>query len=114
MGTPAVVRGDRSTGGCTIHVVPGPFGSPVPTPVPLPFTAPLSTGLATTVFSGGKPDAVQGSSGTNNPAHAGLHPSDPFFVATAQQGRVVAGSTTVFFDGRPAAYTGCKVVACSG
>src|SRR5687768_9879316 len=105
MGTPAVVRGDRITGGCTKHVVPGPSGSPVPSPGPLPFTAPLSTGLATTVFIGGKPAAVQGSSGTNNPAHAGLHPSDPFFVATAQQGRVVAGSTTVFFDGRPAAYT---------
>jgi uncharacterized Zn-binding protein involved in type VI secretion len=114
MGTSAVVRGDRITGGCTKHVVPGPSGSPVPSPGPLPFAAPLSTGLASTVFIGGKPAAVQGSSGTNAPAHTGLHPSDPFLTAPTQRGRVVAGSSTVFFDGRPAAFTGCAVVTCTG
>jgi uncharacterized Zn-binding protein involved in type VI secretion len=114
MGTPAVVRGDRITGGCVKHVVPGPSGSPVPSPGPLPFSAPVSSGLATTVFIGGKPAAVQGSSGTNDPPHTGLHPGDPFFAAPAQQGRVIAGSGTVFFDGRPAAFTGCEVAACAG
>jgi uncharacterized Zn-binding protein involved in type VI secretion len=114
MGTPAVVSSDRITGGCIKHVVPGPSGSPVPSPGPLPFSAPLSTGLATTVFIGGKPAAVQGSSGTNDPAHTGLHPSDPFFIAGTQVGRVAAGSSTVFFDGRPAAFTGCEVTVCSG
>jgi len=114
MGTSAVVLGDRVTGVCATHVVPSPTGSPMPSPAPLPFSAPLTTGLATTVLVTGKPAAVQGSSGVNSPPHVGLHPADPFLTPVAQQGRVVTGSATVFFDGRPAAYTGCPVTSCSG
>ena len=114
MGTAAVVLSDRITGRCSSHVVPGPSGGPTPTPGPLPFSAPLTTGLAATVVIGGKPAAVQGANGINQPAHIGLHPSDPAQLASAQQGRVVAGSATVFFDGRPAAFTGCKVTMCMG
>lgn len=114
MGAPAVVLGDRITGSCAIHQVPSPSGSPMPSPGPLPFSSPLTTGLATTVTIGGKPAAVQGSTGLNTPPHAGLHASDPFLPPPTQEGRVVAGSGTVFFDGRPAAYTGCSVACCSG
>jgi uncharacterized Zn-binding protein involved in type VI secretion len=114
MGTPAVVLGDRITGMCATHMVPSPSGSPMPSPAPLPFTAPLTTGLATTVMIAGKPAAVQGGSGVNTPPHVGLHPTDPFLLPVAQQGRVVTGSTTVHFNGRPAAYTGCQVTVCSG
>jgi uncharacterized Zn-binding protein involved in type VI secretion len=114
MATPAVVQGDRVTGQCTSHLVPSPSGGPVPAPGPLPFTAPLTTALAATVLIGGKPAAVQGASGTNQPPHTGLHPSDPSQVPAAQQGRVVAGSATVYFDGRPAAFTGCRVTMCLG
>jgi uncharacterized Zn-binding protein involved in type VI secretion len=111
VGAPAAVGGDRITSTCAIHMVPSPSGSPLPAP-PLPFSAPLTTGLATTVTIGGKPAAVQGSSGVNTPAHVGLHPSDPYLVPVAQQGRVMQGSATVRFDARPAAYTGCQVTAC--
>jgi uncharacterized Zn-binding protein involved in type VI secretion len=113
MGAPAVVAGDRITGVCAVHVVPSPSGAPMPSPAPLPFSAPLTTGLANTVLIGGKPAAVQGSSGVNTPPHVGLHPSDPFLAPPTQQGRVVTGSSTVRFDGRPAAYAGCPVTVCA-
>jgi uncharacterized Zn-binding protein involved in type VI secretion len=118
MGTPAVVREDLITGTCTSHLVPGPSGAQPAGP--LPFSAPLTTGLATTVVIGGKPAAVQGASGINRPAHTGLHPNDPDQLSAAQQGRppqqgrVVVGSATVFFDGHPAAFTGCTVTMCMG
>jgi uncharacterized Zn-binding protein involved in type VI secretion len=113
MGMPAVVAGDRITGACAVHVVPSPYGAPMPSPAPLPFSAPLTIGLANTVLIGGKPAAVQGSSGINTPPHVGLHPSDPFLAPPAQQGRVLIGSSTVFFEGRPAAYAGCPVTVCA-
>jgi uncharacterized Zn-binding protein involved in type VI secretion len=85
----------------------------MPSPAPLPFSAPLASGLATTVKIGGKFAAVQGSSGVNTPGHPGLHASDPFIVPTSQQGKVVTGSSTVTFDGKPAAYSGCQVTSCA-
>jgi len=112
MGQPAVVSGDRIVGVCAIHQVPSPTGAPMPSPAPLPFSAPLLQGLATTVLIGGKPAAVLGSSGMNTPPHVGLHASDPFMVPTQQEGRVLSASTTVLFEGKGAAYTGCQVVQC--
>lgn len=115
MGAPAVVANDQIVGVCAaLHMVPGPAGAPVPSPAPLPFAAPLTDGLATTVKIGGKAAAVQGSSGTNRPLHPGLHPSDPFQQQPkTQQGQVMKGSSTVFFDGKPAAYSGCLVASCA-
>lgn len=114
MGTPAVVLGDRIVGTCAIHQIPSPTsGAPQPGP-PMPFSAPLLQGLATQVLVAGKPAAVVGSSGTNAPPHVGLHASDPFMAPTQQTGRVVAGSATVLFEGKPAANTGCGVTICSG
>jgi uncharacterized Zn-binding protein involved in type VI secretion len=113
MGQPAVVMNDRIMATCAIHQVPSPTGAPMPSPAPLPFSAPLTMGLATTVTIGGKPAAVQGSNGMNTPPHVGLHASDPFMVPTMQVGRVMAGSGTVFADGKPMAYTGCTVIACN-
>jgi uncharacterized Zn-binding protein involved in type VI secretion len=114
MGAVAVVLNDRVMGSCPVHQVPSPSGSPMPCPAPLPFSAPLTTGLATTVTIGGKPAAVQNSSGINTPPHAGLHASDPYLVPNTQQGKVVVGSSTVYFDGKAAAYTGCQVSTCTG
>jgi uncharacterized Zn-binding protein involved in type VI secretion len=105
MGTPAAVAGDRISGTCTRHLIPGPTGAPSPAP-PLPFSSPLTVALATRTLIKGKPAAVQGSSGLNTPPHVGLHPSDPFMLASAQIGRVVKGSASVLIEGRPAAKTG--------
>ena len=111
MGQPAVVSGDKVVGVCALHQIPSPAGAPMPSP-PMPFSAPLLQGLSTKVLIGGKPAAVLGSSGYNTPPHVGLHASDPFMVPTQQEGRVLNGSSTVLFEGKPAAYTGCQVAQC--
>jgi uncharacterized Zn-binding protein involved in type VI secretion len=111
MGQPAVTLNDRIAATCAAHQIPGAYGGPTPGP-PMPFSAPLTLGLAPTVQVGGKPAAVQGSSGMCAPPHAGLHPSDPHFAPPAQIGRVLVGSATVLFEGKPAAYTGCQTSVC--
>jgi uncharacterized Zn-binding protein involved in type VI secretion len=85
MGAPAAVMGDWIVATCAIHQVP--------------FSAPLVQGLATMVLIGGKPAAVQGSSGTDPPPHMGL-------------GTVARGSTTVLIEGKPAAKTGSACTVC--
>jgi uncharacterized Zn-binding protein involved in type VI secretion len=112
MGQPAVVMGDAIRGTCAVHQIPSPSGAPMPAG-PLPFSSPLMQALATTVTIGGKPAAVVGSSGLNQPPHVGLHASDPYLAPPTQRGQVVVGSATVFFDGQPAAYTGCQVTICA-
>lgn len=111
MGQPAVVLNDRVVGMCVHHQVPAAAGAPAPAG-PLPFSAPLTQGLTTKVLVQGKPAAVVGSSGYNTPPHVGLHASDPQFTPTLQTGRIVAGSSKVFFEGKPAAYTGCQNMMC--
>jgi len=112
VGQPAAVMGDPITATCAIHQMPNPAsGAPQPAG-PLPFRAPVTTGLATTVVIGGSPAVVQGSAGVNQPPHLGLHASDPFMVATVQEGRVVTGSTSVLFDGKPAATGSATCTAC--
>lgn len=113
MGTAAVVQGDKIVGTCPMHKIIAPNGSPMPAP-PMPFSSPLLQKLATTVKIGGKLAAVEGSTGINTPAHTPvLHASDQFMVPVKQQGSVVKGSSSVFFDGKPAAYTGCQVQCCA-
>ena len=113
MSQPAVKLNDRIMGQCATHQIPSPTGAPMPSPAPLPFSAPITLGLTTTVMVEGTPAAVQGSSGFNTPPHTPpLHASDPHFAPPTQEGRVMVGSGTVFFDGKPAAYTGCSVSIC--
>lgn len=113
MGTPAAVMGDRISATCAIHLVVNPTsGAPQPGP-PMPFCAPLVQNLAPTVLISGKPAATVGSSGLNTPPHVGLHPSDPFMLPVAQQGTVTVGSTSVLFEGRPAARTGSGATICA-
>lgn len=113
MSMPAVVMGDAVVGTCPLHQIPNPAtGAPQPGP-PMPFNAPLTTGLCTSVTIGGKPAAVVGSSGLNTPPHVGIHPADPSMAPPTQQGRVVVGSSTVLFEGKPAARTGSQVTMCA-
>lgn len=107
----AAVMGDQITGICAGHQAISASGAPMPSP-PIPFAAPLTQQLTTKVMVSGKPAAVVGSSGYNTPPHVGLHASDPFVAPPMQVGRVVAGSTKVFFEGMPAAMTGCQVTMC--
>ena len=111
MSAPAIVMGDKITGICAIHQMPGPVGNPQPAP-PMPFSAPLTLGLCNTVLIGGKPAAVVGASGYNMPPHVGLHPADPFMVPPMQVGRVVSGSPTVMFGGQPAVNATASATCC--
>jgi uncharacterized Zn-binding protein involved in type VI secretion len=111
MGQP-IVSGDQVKATCAIHMMPNPAtGAPQPAG-PLPFSAPLTTGLATQTTIGGKPAAVMGSGGVNNPPHVGLHPADPFMAPPAQQALVMTGSATVLIEGKPAATTESQATAC--
>ena len=113
MGTPAIVQADRINGSCTIHQVPSPSsGAPQPAP-PMPFSSPLLQGLSANVRIGGKAAATLGSSGTNTPAHVGLHASDPYAVASMQTGRVVGGSAAVLIGGQPAATASAQATCCA-
>lgn len=113
MSAPPIVQGDQVQGQCPGHLMPNPAtGAPQPAP-PLPFSAPLLTALATTVTIGGKAAAVVGSQGYNTPPHVGLHPSDPFMVPTTQLGTVIAGSTTVLIEGKPAATAAGQATCCA-
>jgi uncharacterized Zn-binding protein involved in type VI secretion len=112
MGAPAIVMGDRITGLCPNHVIPGPLGAPMPSP-PLPFSAPLTIGLVGTVLIGGKPAAVMGASGFNAPPHVGLHPADPFLAPPMQKGQIVSGSPTVLIGGQPAATVQSTCTCCA-
>ena len=111
MPAPAIVMGDKVTGICSLHQIPGPVGNPQPGP-PMPFSAPLTMGLCSTVLIGGKPAAVVGASGINLPPHVGLHPADPFMAPPMQVGRVVSGSPTVLFGGQPAVSATSSVTCC--
>ena len=111
MPAPAIVMGDKVTGICAVHQIPGPVGNPQPGP-PMPFSAPLTLGLCSTVLIGGKPAAVLGVSGTNTPPHVGLHPADPFMAPPVQIGRVVSGSPTVMFEGKPAVNASASATMC--
>ncbi|PZS30071.1 MAG: hypothetical protein DLM59_11810, partial [Pseudonocardiales bacterium] len=46
--------------------------------------------------------------------HVGLHPADPFMAPPMQKATVVAGSTTVLVEGKPAAGTGATCTICAG
>jgi uncharacterized Zn-binding protein involved in type VI secretion len=113
VGQPAAVMGDRVSATCATHQIPSPVGAPMPAP-PMPFSAPLVQNLASTVQIAGKPAAVVGSSGFNTPPHVGLHASDPFMIPTTQLATVTAGSTSVLFEGKPAARMGSPCTVCAG
>ncbi len=111
MGAQAIVMNDQITGICPNHLMIGPLGVPIPAG-PLPFSAPLTMGLVQTVLIGGKPAAVQTSSGYNTPPHVNLHASDPFLLPTLEIGQVIVGSATVLIGGMPAATAASSATCC--
>jgi uncharacterized Zn-binding protein involved in type VI secretion len=117
MAQPAV-QGDLIQGNCLpgMHQIPNPSsGAPQPSPAPLPFSGPLLAALVPEVTIGGKAVAVVGSSADNTPPHIGLHASDPSQAnPKLQVGKVVAGSATVTFGGKPAATSMSQCQICGG
>ena len=112
MGSQAIVMGDKITGVCAIHQIPNPAsGAPQPGP-PFPFSAAITTQCEPTVLIGSKAAAVINSTGVNTPPHVGLHGTDPYMTPTMQVGRILTASTTVYFEGQPAATVSSQVTCC--
>lgn len=109
---PAAVQGDKITGICVGHQVPGPpSGNPVPAP-PMPFSAPITSQCATQTLITNKPAVLVNSSGVNTPPHVGLHPSDPYMFPATQRGTVTNGSATVLIENKPAVRMGDQATMC--
>jgi uncharacterized Zn-binding protein involved in type VI secretion len=112
MGDPAAVLGDEIKGSCSIHTVPNPTtGAPQPAGS-LAFSAPITIGTVESVLIGDTAAVVVGSSGLNEPPHAGLHPTDPYVLPADQIGRVVGGSESVIIGGQKAATRASQCSIC--
>lgn len=111
MGLPAAKQGDRVIAtDVHIQMVPSP-GGPVPTPLPSPFTGTLDGSLSADVAIEGKAAATAGSTATNTPQH--VPAAGPFQKPPSNRATVLAGSASVFVNGRPAARMGDPATTCN-
>lgn len=111
MGQPAAKAGDRIVATDThIVLVPSATGE-VPTPLPHPFNGILDGRLSPNVKIQGRAAALAGSTATNTPPHTPQ--GGRFQRLPANRGEVVAGSNTVFINGKPAARNGDLAKTCN-
>ncbi|MCI0398144.1 MAG: PAAR domain-containing protein [Chloroflexi bacterium] len=111
MGQPAAKQGDQVTAVDThIIMIPSP-GGPVPTPLPHPFNGMIDGNLSTNVKIEGRPAATVGSTASNTPPH--IPQGGPFQIPPTNQGVIMAGSSTVMINGKPAARTGDQCQTCA-
>ena len=113
MPLPAAKQGDQVIA-TDIHIVmvPSP-GGPVPTPLPHPFVGILMGNLSMNVKINGMAAATVGSTADNIPPHIPTPPGTTFQVPPTNKGIVMAGSATVFINGKPAARAGDSVQTCA-
>jgi uncharacterized Zn-binding protein involved in type VI secretion len=95
-----------------IVLVPSP-GGPVPTPLPHPFNGVIDGSLSADVMIGGLPAATVGSTATNTPPHLPTPPGTSFQIPPMNRGTILAGSATVFINGKPAARAGDPAQTCA-
>lgn len=99
----AAKQGDRIVATDT-HTVLVPVGtSLVPTRLPHPFAGAINGALSSNVNIMKKPAATVDSTADNSPAHIATPPGQRFEKPPANLGTIVAGSTTVFINGKAAA-----------
>ena len=111
MGKPAAKQGDQVMA-VDIHIIMIPTpGGPVPTPLPHPFSGKIVTGTVPTVLIQGMPAAVMGSEAKCVPPH--IPQGGPFQKPPMNSGKIIMGSTTVHFGGKPAARIGDPVMTCN-
>jgi len=111
MGMPAAKKGDRITAK-DVHFIQPPGTTP-PVIVQHPFTGTINGNLSANVNIMGKPAAMMNSTATNTPAH---QPIGGTFVkppGPANRGSIIAGSPTVFINGKPAARSGDTAITCN-
>jgi uncharacterized Zn-binding protein involved in type VI secretion len=113
MGQPAAKQNDMIQAVDThIVMVPSP-GGPVPTPIPgHPFNGIINGGLSSDVKIMGMPAATVGSTANNQPPHIPMG-GPSFQIPPTNQGTIIAGSTTVLINGKPAARNGDKANTCN-
>ncbi|WP_151735266.1 PAAR domain-containing protein [Paenibacillus tengchongensis] len=108
MGQPAAKKGDRIVA-TDMHIVILP--GPAPTPLPHPYTGIIDGALSGNVNIMGQPAATVDSTATNTPGHVpqgGLFQKPPH-----NKGTIVAGSTSVKINGKPAARSGDAAKTCN-
>ena len=112
MGMPAAKKDDKIISPADIHLVqiPTPTG-PIVVPLPHPFAGKLTKDLSKNVKVMGKPAAMQGSWGENNPKHVPM--GAKFVREPSNKGRVFMGSLTVRINGKQAARSGDRVLTCN-
>jgi uncharacterized Zn-binding protein involved in type VI secretion len=104
---PGAKRNDRIVGVDThFVVVPGPSV----TPMQFPFDGRLSEDLSPSIFIDEQPAATRGSRAIGVPHVA---PVGSFQRPPSNEATVRGGSSSVFFDGRPAARCGDSATTCN-
>ena len=113
MSKPAAKQGDQVTA-LDIHIVmvPSP-GGPAPTPLPHPFSGTLDGSLSPDVKIMGRAAATVGSTARNQPPHFPTPPGTAFQIPPTNQAKILAGSSTVFINGKPAARAGDQTQTCA-
>jgi uncharacterized Zn-binding protein involved in type VI secretion len=109
MGMPAAKKGDKITA-TDLHFIQPPGTAP-PTSVPHPFKGEIKGQLSANVNIMGKPAATLKSTATNTPAHQPI--GGTFVKAPANRASIIAGSRTVFINGKPAARSGDTALTCN-
>ena len=102
-------KGDRITATDT-HLVISPSGGP-PVPVPLPYDGVLEKELSCDVYAEHQPVAILGSVAVMKPGHQ-VAPNS-FSKPPSNEGRVFAGASTVFANGKPIARNGDVAITCN-
>lgn len=109
MGMPAAKQGDKITAQDS-HMIQPPGTAP-PVATPHPFSGLINGGLSSDVNIMGMAAATKDSTGTNTPAHLPIGGS--FVKPPSNKATIVAGSSTVMINGKPAARSGDKATTCN-
>ncbi len=109
MGMPAAKKGDKITAQ-DVHLIQPPGTAP-PASIQHPFKGIISGKLSANVSIMGKPAATMNSTATNTPAHLPI--GGTFVKPPANRGSILAGSATVFINGKPAARSGDTAMTCN-
>jgi len=115
MGKPGARKLDQiisvTPGDVHIIMVPSPAG-PVPTPIPHPVpNSMIKDKVAKKVKVMGQPGAVKGSKSQHTPPHIPMGPG-PFQKPPGNKGKIITGSSNVFYEGKEAAMLGDTAKMC--
>jgi uncharacterized Zn-binding protein involved in type VI secretion len=111
MGMPAAKKDDTITAK-DVHLIQPPGTAP-PASVQHPFKGKIEGKLSANVKIMGKPAATVKSTATNTPAHQPIGGTFVIAPGPANRGTIIAGSATVFINGKPAARSGDTAITCN-